>query len=203
MANGDGNHPTIIPTKKPGEVYLPALGKMFQLIELKDHWLRFPPERMAEGAGFVLPYAHEPSPGRFMMRLEPGQEMAITTLLYFHTGTPSPGELKVQINRREQQFPREVLKHASSTHLPEGFNWPTWSDENKPPQLPPQRFGEEDQMDKWVIISQFMHKILNVQQQGFRRSVPWQLKDDDDLFVEGLDGGSLFIGGIVKVALGR
>lgn len=206
----------ILQTRKPGEVYLPALAKCFQLVELRDHWLRFPHLEF-ENAGPA--HARKLPDGTYLQRLQPGDEMAWVKILYFATDRTDNDNVTININTQHFDFPKPILRHAMEplpliTSLMNTIDSLRGElDRNQRKLVVLDATLEKATVDESVkkLVKELRIGIPDVvppissamKNQGFKLTPTQQIKDDDDIKVKNLKSGLLFLGGIAKVLIGR
>lgn len=213
-----------IPTNRPGEVYLPALGRTFQQIELRDHWLRFPHLEWNEHKNrSAPPIAHKLDEGSgvptYFQRLLSGDEMAWFEVLYFAEDRTDNDDITVALNRRELHFPKPVLRHAMEP-LPLVTSLMNTIDDLRTQLDTTQRkLVVLDKTFERGTVDESVKKLVSdlrvglpdtappissaMKNNGFRLTPAQQIKDDDDIKVRNLKSGLLFLGGIAKAPLSR
>lgn len=201
----------LIPGKNPGEVYLPALGKTFQQVELRDHWLRFPHLEFEKGGPGL---AHKHEDGSYFQRLAPGDEMVVVNAMYFRGNPTEDDNVILKLNRREIPLPKPVLRHAMGNGeqvnlLAEALVLLKGQLDAAQRRLVvidaalEQGEGVENPTIKELVKNLITTLPSTVSSSptrncGFQFVCPLQVKDDDDIRVRNLTTGLLYLGGVAK-----
>ena len=193
----------IVPTKNPGQYYIPALGKTFQQVELHDVALEFSDAAVEQNASpnDLMPLLMRRDPGKFLSRLRAGAEMAVTRLMLIGPAQPNELPIEFKVNRKviSQLNPALLRVHSAQWLDSERLNK---LNECINIGLTSATAGKTE--DLLIGLIALVQRATELPQLGYNFTVPQQLLDDDDLSVENLPAGNaFFVMGILKLPLGR
>lgn len=179
-----------IQTNKPGEVYIPFIGKTFYQHELTDYTLVTAQcdDKWSGLPGVIYPRTSTPR------RIDAGSEVVFASA----TWIPDPSDksddvIRFGVNRRRFTFEKMMLRVASQPHLPQGHDWNLWTDKLMELLESPDDSLKHSAIVRFITVLERYHKLPTV---GIQLRVPIAVKDNDDLHVEGLSSGYFLLQGI-------
>lgn len=185
-----------VPTKVLGELYIPALGKVFQQVELRSTALEVSSDALRRGGGGAWrPQLVQCGPGTITARLCAGTEMAVSRLLLLGPAAPGEKSVIVRIGSLELcALAPQFLRAHSTQHV----------DHGRLAQLleavPVGPLSAESLGDMLVGVQALVQRVSELPQLGFCLHVPAQVTDIDDVGVENLPpGNALFLVGLLKI----
>ena len=181
-------------TTIPGQIFIPTLGRSFQLSELRDAWVRWDANPPKEWSSWSVQH---------MRRLESGREMVWHTVMWAAAPDDlSTDDIRVRLNAatpyvfpkpvvRMVLLPVELRRHMDELHARR--------------MVVMDKLLETGTLDE--NVKQFAQALMGstegVTGQGVRLRIPVQIRDSDDIRVEGVSSGSFFLYGVEKFQVGR